>query len=239
MEQDFIIEDVESDEEIQLNIHENNESNDYEYEFGIGNDLVQEQNEVIRPSPAVQYRPLPTFSNNKFTNTNQNNPPIVQQQKQPPKKVSYDDILKSMNMRVNNGKLELLQKSQSNQNPQNMYNSYFNDGYNNQPQHQQQQQPEMQRRQLTPQEQRAIMIRRQIEMENQRRRISQIKSKKLLFSDNNIHFSGGIPRSGMNHLSGVFLIFYLFCFFCFSYIAFFVFRHIQATLDFPQLLLIF
>jgi hypothetical protein len=178
MSLDFIIEDVESDEE-----------NEFDLDFGL--DLVKEdpvQNVVVKHEAAIVYRPLPSYTKQP---SSQEIPPINPQKKQ----VSYDDILSSMNMRVKDGKLELIQKQPGNQTSQSIYNSYFNDSYASPSL----QQPQV-KRPLTQQEARAIMMRRQIAIQNQRQRINQIKSKKLLFSDNNIHFSGGYVNRDMNKL---------------------------------------
>ena len=186
----FIVEDVMSDDE------DNNFTNE---EF----DLVKDesvQNEIL--PPRAQYRPLAPYSRQ------QQQPPVRQQlpPRHPPKnQISYDDILQSMNMRVKDGKLEMIQPvpQQANYAPQvpyqeqnsYIYNKYFQD-YTKQQNHQQQ----MPSRPLTPQERRALIIKRQIEIENQRRRISQIKSKKLLFSTNNINISYGRQPRDMNRL---------------------------------------
>jgi hypothetical protein len=202
LNQTIIVEDVMSDEEDDQNFGEtfNNEMFDLVKDEPI-------QNEIIRPR--VQHRPLPPYAK-------QGQPPFQQQQQQqqirqqlparhPPRnQISYDDILKTMNMRVNDGKLEMIKPVPQEANyaaqvpyqEQNsyIYNKYFKD------QLKQNQQQQMPSRPLTPQERRAMMIKRYIEIENQRRRISQIKSKKLNFSTSNINISNGRQPHDLNRL---------------------------------------
>jgi len=190
----FIVEDVMSDDD-----DNDNFSNVAREEF----DLVKDesvQNEIL--PPRVQYRPLAPYSRQ------QQQPPVRQQlpPRHPPKnQISYDDILQSMNMRVKDGKLEMIQPvpQQANYAPQVPYqeqNSYIYNKYFQDYAKQQNRQQQMPSRPLTPQERRAFIIKRQIEIENQRRRISQIKSKKLLFSTDNINISYGRQPRDMNRL---------------------------------------
>jgi len=146
-------------------------------------------------------------------NPNQKPNPIIKQTPQrkplPKKQMSYDDILQSMNMRVKDGKLELIQPTpkeanyapqvpygrQTNQNSYSyIHNKYFKDYQ------EQEEVSQMQMRPLTPQERRILMIKRQIEIQNQRQRISEIKSKKLLFSTNNINISNWREPRDLNRL---------------------------------------
>jgi hypothetical protein len=119
-------------------------------------------------------------------------------------KVTYEDILTSLNLKVNNGKLEVIPPSQKNnassqpiynnitkkitqtipqQNPnqQNsyIYNKYFKD-YRD-PQDQRSQEPIY----ITPQEYRRRVLLELVRRKYERKRISEIKSKKLLFAQNN------------------------------------------------------
>lgn len=196
MNHTFIVEDVLSDEEDNQNFGESFDGESF--------DLVKDepvQNEIL--SPRIQYRPLAPYSRQ------QQQQPVRQQlpPRHPPRnQISYDGILQSMNMRVKDGKLEMIQPVPEQANyaaqvpyqEQNnyIYNKYFQD-YNKQQQQQQQQGPS---RPLTLQERRAMFIKRQIEIENQRRRISEIKSKKMLFSSSNINFSNGRQPHDMNRL---------------------------------------
>ena len=149
-----------------------------------GNDLVKNdgvKNEVIR-------------SNTSY-------PKQGQSRLQTKNRISYDDILKSMNMQMKDGKLEIIKKEVNyspqvpyQNNPQQnsyIYNKYFSDQkYSNEP-------PQ---RPLTQNERRILFIRRQVEIENQRQRIRQIKSKKLNFSSDNINISYGRQPHNMNRL---------------------------------------
>jgi len=182
----IIIEDVMSDEEENYN-----ELEVYPEHFN----LIKEhevQNEI---NP--QYRPMP---------------PYYKQQLSPSKRfqkpqISYDDILKSMNMRVKDGKLEMVQpvSQETNyaaqvpyqHNPQTnsyIYNKYFK---NNK---QYEEHPQIPSIPLTPEERRTFMIKRQIEIAQQRKRISEIKSTKLQFSDTNINVSSVYRHKDLNRL---------------------------------------
>lgn len=197
MNHTFIVEDVLSDEEDNQNFGESFDGESFDL---VKDELVK--NEIL--SPRIQYRPLVPYSRQQ----QQQQQPVRQQlpPRHPPRnQISYDGILQSMNMRVKDGKLEMIQPVPEQVNyaaqvpyqEQNnyIYNKYFQD-YNKQ-QQQQQQGPS---RPLTLQERRAMFIKRQIEIENQRRRISEIKSKKMLFSSSNINFSNGRQPRDMNRL---------------------------------------
>jgi hypothetical protein len=118
-----------------------------------------------------------------------------------PAVTSYDDILKSMNMRVVDGKLEMIsspvssgrQVTQSNNVVPGFQGMGMGMG-----------EPKM--RQLNPLEYRQLMIKRHNDMVAQKRRISQIKSKKMMFSSNNITIQGG-GASGPDGLDKMFRIF--------------------------------
>jgi len=126
------------------------------------------------------------------------NTPYQQARQQTKSKISYDDILKSMNMQVKDGKLEIIKKEVNyapevpcqNNSQQNSYKYFSDQQYSN----------EIPQRPLTQNERRLLFIRRQIEIENQRQRIRQIKSKKLNFSSDNINISYGKQPHNMNRL---------------------------------------
>lgn len=177
------------------------DTSDNEYNDLVNNNQEEEEeevkNEIIEQKPSVEYRKLPPYYRQQR-----------QQQRQQNQQMSYDDILQSMNMRVVDGKLEMINTTskeglykaqipyQNNDNQNNyIYNKYFKD-YSGQ----QQQQDQAPRRPLTPHEYRAALIRRQIEIQNARRRINQIKPKKLLFSTTNINVSDGQRPNDMNKL---------------------------------------
>lgn len=133
-------------------------------------DLVKDKNEVI-----VQRRPISSYSATK---------------------ISYDDILKSMNMCVKDGKLEMIQPIPQDKNyaPQIPYE-------NNPPQNNYiHNKNQTQQIQLSPEERKRFLIKRYIEIENQKRRIRQIKSTKLMFSNNNPTISARHSPYGSNRL---------------------------------------
>jgi hypothetical protein len=152
------------------------------------NNLVKDENVIEKPIN-IQYRPLPAYSKQPIR---QEIPPI-----HPPKnKISYDEILESMNMRVVNGKLEMIIPTQKEAGEikkvypqQNSYihNKYFKNSANQQ---------ERPLRPLTHEEYRALMIKRQIEIQ----RINLIKPKKLLFSTNHINISHVYREHNLNRL---------------------------------------
>jgi hypothetical protein len=158
---------------------------------------------------------------NYWSNAN----PTTSESSNPKKpKVSYDDILSSLNMVVSNGVLQFAKpvkqeqqeqkqvkphqkkqvtiKTENNQHhqlpqlPQNNYitNKYFKD-------YQQQQQsvaePQVP---LTKEEYRQMMIRDYINRQQAQRRISQIKSRKLLFDTQHINIAPNQMPRDMNKL---------------------------------------
>ncbi len=184
----IIVEDVMSDEEETYN----NERS-YVDEFNLVKEDIQ--NEVQRPN--VQYRPMPPY------HKQQPLPKIF-----PKNQISYDDILHSMNMCVKDGKLERIQPvpQEANYAPQIPYqhngqpNSYIYNKYFKNYAQQQQQQQQIPSRHLTQEERRVLMIKRQIEIEEQRKRIREIKSTKLQFSDSNVNVSSVYRHKDLNRL---------------------------------------
>ena len=172
---------------------------------------------------------------NKLQTLNKSQNPIINTNKKitsPKKKqVSYDDILSSMNMIVIDGKLEFIKKdilqniatNQQSQQPQQkkvtfnhlltpntprsqidkgsyIYNKYFKDYKDHQ-----QNQVEVPTRPLTKNELIKQLIINKVNIINERNRIAEIKSTKLLFNNNNnrniIINSRNIPNANdMNHL---------------------------------------
>lgn len=127
------------------------------------------------------------------------NIPLKNQTKKP--KISYDDILGSLNLKVNNGKLEYLQSTEAQsaysslktcyrkqpqqqpiqQQPQNhnyIYNKYFKD-------YKDPNQEPLEPVYLSPQEYKKQVILEMIRRNQECKRINQIKTKKLLFAQNN------------------------------------------------------
>jgi hypothetical protein len=145
-------------------------------------------------------------------------------------KVSYDDILSSLNMVVNNGvlqfakptpqsqlkqeqskpqqKKQVIIREQSNihhqqqQTQQNNYitNKYFKD-YQEKPQEQIIEEP------LTKEQYRQMVIQDYINRQQAQRRIAQIKSKKLLFNTHNINIAPNQMPRDMNKLFSTFSTF--------------------------------
>jgi len=124
-------------------------------------------------------------------------------------KVSYDDILSSLNMVVNNGVLQFAKPIQQTQKPQQkkqvtisnvqqdnyITNKYFKD-YKDQSQEQIIEKP------LTKEEYRQMLIQDYVNRKKAQRRISQIKSRRLLFNTQHINIAPSqnqMPRD-MNKL---------------------------------------
>jgi hypothetical protein len=114
-----------------------------------------------------------------------------------------------MNMCVKNGKLERIQPlyQENNYSPQVTYqngeqpNSYiYNKYFKNYATNQNYESQQIPSRPLTQEERRALMIKRQIEIAQQRKRISEIKSTKLQFSDNNVNVSSVYKHNDLNRL---------------------------------------
>ena len=141
------------------------------------------------------------YNNNYWTNEGHNNNNTSVNNTKSKKKVSYDDILSSLNMVVHNGVLQFarpakqqqqqqpLQQQQQQQQYRQSQNSYIHNKY-----FQVQEEPAP-KRPMTREE----YIRDYNARLASQRRIAQIKSKKLLFDTNHIHISQQNPRD-MNKL---------------------------------------
>jgi len=193
------------------NLDKQNTTNDNNIDYKTYYDDLLQQNNVRQLANKVdtdKTDPKPTFRNNIPLTKNTNN---TEKQK---KRISYDDILSSMNTVVINGKLEFISKDKlnnilENKNPdQNahikkrvtfneqqqqhpmqqinknsyIYNKFFKD-YKDPNQNQYQDLEEQ--RPLTKKELINQIITNRINDINQRNRIAQIKSTKLLFNNNN------------------------------------------------------
>ena len=197
------------------NLDKQNTSNDDSLYYKTYYDnLLQQTNgqQVVNKIDIEKPEPKPSFRNNIPLTKNKNN---TEKQK---KRISYDDILSSMNTVVINGKLEFISKDKlnnilENNNPdQNapikkrvtfneprqqqyqqqpmqqvnknsyIYNKFFKD-YKDPNQNQYQDFEEQ--RPLTKKELINQIITNRINDINQRNRIAQIKSTKLLFNNNN------------------------------------------------------
>jgi hypothetical protein len=200
------------------------------------------QNMMIRPNTNTNTN---TNTNKKVNATNLAQPkPILKnanananamQQNLPRndnvKKISYDDILNSMSLRVNNGKLELvkkqdpaaLQKQQPMQQKQYypapnagnvgsgsgvggnnyIYNKYFQDFKTQLDQKEE----EEKLRKMTPGEYRREMIKRYLKQEYDRQMMRQVKSKKLQFHTGNINIANArnqhTPAANANANNGL------------------------------------
>jgi len=123
--------------------------------------------------------------------------PPLQQQLQP--QFSYDNILNSLNMKVNDGKLEYTNSLEKTKNK--IINHYFQNQTQRpqlQPEQQQQelQQPEEQNpRPVTREEHQRRLAYYYWQQQEQRKRISQIKSKKMLYPTDNIQISKSSLKS--------------------------------------------
>lgn len=199
------------------NLDKQNTSNDDSlYYKTYYDDLLQQKNvrQLINKVDNNKTEPKTIFHNNIPLTKNTNN---TEKQK---KRISYDDILSSMNTVVINGKLEFINKDKLNNIVENN-NPYQNAPIKkrvtfNEPRQQQYQQQPMQQvnkssyiynkffkdykdpnqnqyldleeqRPLTKKELINQIIINRIKEVNERNRISQIKSTKLLFNNNNRH----------------------------------------------------
>jgi len=131
--------------------------------------------------------------------TNPNpNPNFIEKQQAEKKKVTYDDILSSLNMKVINGKLQIVrgdaevippqQKKQVVHNRQKFnenvnMNAYAkqNEFYNKFLQAQTQAQAPIVAETLTPEEKKRILMMQYIKQQQERQHISRVKSRKLSF----------------------------------------------------------
>lgn len=181
---------------------QNTTNDDSTYYKTYYDNLLQPNNgrEVIN-NIDIDKEPKPTFRNNI---------PLTKNTEKQKKRISYDDILSSMNTVVINGKLEFISKDKlnntiENKTPNNgplkkkvsfnepqqpmqqvnknsyIYNKFFKD-YKDPDQYQYQ--DEVPQRPLTKKELINQIITNRINDINQRNRIAQIKSTKLLFNNN-------------------------------------------------------
>ena len=135
--------------------------------------------------------------------------PITTNPKKP--KVSYDDILSSLNMVVNNGVLQFAKPIQQTQKPQQkkqvtISDNYITNKYFKDYKDQSQGVVEEPRVPLTKEEYRQMLIQDYIKRQQAQRRISQIKSRRLLFDTQHINIAPSqnqMPRD-MNKLFSTF-----------------------------------
>ena len=138
------------------------------------------------PFPREPFKQPSYHQKYQQTYKTQNQPPKLQKPQQQPA-FSYDNILNSLNMKVNDGKLEYTNSLEKTKNK--IINHYFQ----NQPQRPQQQ---VQQENPTPtptpktrEEHQRRLAYYYWQQQQQRKRISQIKSKKMLYPTDNIKIS--------------------------------------------------
>ena len=131
--------------------------------------------------------------------------PQQQPQPQPKQPFSYDHILNSLNMKVNGGKLEYTPPNQNSleKTKNKIINHYFENQPNQQPQHQTSetaQEPSQEYNNVnqprTSEEHQKRLAYYYWQKHQQRKRIAQIKSKKMLYPTDHIQIS----RSNQKHL---------------------------------------
>jgi hypothetical protein len=124
-------------------------------------------------------------------------------------KVSYDDILSSLNMVVNNGVLQFAKPIQQTQTPKQkkqvtisnvQQDNYITNKYFKDYKDQSQDVVEEPKIPLTKEEYRQMLIQDYINRQNAIRRISQIKSKRLLFDTQHINIAPTQMPRDMNKL---------------------------------------
>lgn len=179
------------------------------------NSIIKNNNTNIYDYKKISENIIPKSSNSIFKNV----------QRPKPKTISYDDILSSMNTIVIDGKLEFIPKGignnstnstlnkNVNQNsssfkkkvsfnePQNGKNSYIYDKYFKNYKDPSIPEPIIPRKPLTREEFLKQMILERIHLVNERNRIAQVKSTKLLFNNNNnrnIIINSMQNRNGLN-----------------------------------------
>ena len=141
-------------------------------------------------------------------------------------KVSYDDILSSLNMVVHNGVLQFAKPTQQSQQkpqqsqqkpqkpqqkkqvtinaPQHQQNDYITNKYFKDYKDESQGTIEEPRKPMTKEEYKKMLIQDYINRQNAIRRISQIKSKKLLFNTQNISIAPNNNPRDLNRLFSTF-----------------------------------
>jgi hypothetical protein len=143
-----------------------------------------------------------SFNENNTYNTYWDPKPEYEKPVQTKKNISYDEILNSMNMVLVNGRLHFIpsnkfKSSSQNQNQnqniqqkkQNNDNSYIYNKYFKNFKDQEHIEDDTPQVPLTPEEIKRNIIIHKIKQIQERKRIEQIKSRKLLFDTSNIHIS--------------------------------------------------
>jgi hypothetical protein len=180
------------------------------------------QDTSIQDTPTNEVNYINYWSNANQTTTTTKKP-----------KVSYDDILSSLNMVVHNGVLQFAkptqqsqqsqqsqqktqqkkqvtinapqkQNTQYQQNPQYQQNNYITNKYFKDYKDESQGLVEEPRKPMTKEEYKKMLIQDYINRQNAIRRISQIKSKKLLFNTQNISIAPNNNPRDLNKLFSTF-----------------------------------
>ena len=185
-----------------------------ELDASIQDTLTQDTSTQDTPTNEVNY--INYWSNANQTTTTTKKP-----------KVSYDDILSSLNMVVHNGVLQFAKPTQQSQqktqqkkqvtinapqkknpqyqqNPQHQQNNYITNKYFKDYKDESQGLVEEPRKPMTKEEYKKMLIQDYINRQNAIRRISQIKSKKLLFNTQNISIAPNNNPRDLNKLFSTF-----------------------------------
>jgi hypothetical protein len=156
------------------------------------------------------------------TMSHKNRGSLMQLPQQPqPRKVTYDDILSSLNMKVINGKLQIvrnidveniktnnmpLQQAPGQRQPQS-WERQQQPGQRQQEQMQQEQMQQQQRPPLTKEQYKQILVANYIKQARQQQHIRNVKSTRLMFPTSNINISSQVFNNNNNnrlfHLKGV------------------------------------
>ena len=187
-----------------------------ELDASIQDTLTQDTSIQDTPTNEVNY--INYWSNANQTTTTTTKKP----------KVSYDDILSSLNMVVHNGVLQFAKPTQQSQqkkqvtittktqqsqqktqqklqqNPQHQQNNYITNKYFKDYKDESQGLVEEPRKPMTKEEYKKMLIQDYINRQNAIRRISQIKSKKLLFNTQNISIAPNNNPRDLNKLFSTF-----------------------------------
>jgi len=152
----------------------------------------QQQQQHQQPQPQIhnKYHPREPFKQPSYHQKYQKTYKIQSQpppQPQKPSNFSYDHILNSLNMKVTDGKLEYLTNTSSLEKSKNkIINHYFQNQSNPTQIHNP---PQNENISITKEEHQKRVIYYYWQQQKARKRIAQIKSKKMLYPTNNIQIS--------------------------------------------------
>jgi hypothetical protein len=201
------------------------ELSDFDTEFEYKNDFDCLQDNINKTDETVNKPSLNSFQTIKKQQPVQHSKQQPQQPQQPQqtKSISYDDILSNMNVCLVNGKLQFnrtdegvksqkppnksvrfqpqqqqQQRQQPQQQPQRQQNQRNQRNLNtHQPYYQEQsQQPVAPPQPLTPQEKKRLFIIQQLQQQVKINHLNNVKSKKLLIPNPNIHSSSSMGLGG-------------------------------------------